>query len=382
MEILKKMNEINKKKFYLKWIWRIALYGFAIAGFGIITAWAIFNLGLTKNKGTIDKNNRYLMEIEEMGKVSGSNVEDYSFNSNQRAIDFYKIICISKFFPYNANNILEAVKTNENPKSIRQMIAATEIYINSNPKIKKEYEKLLNQGSELLSKPQKLQNSNNAIDWMNTQQWAALKIAIAKEKDVIDSAAKNAGIEPRLIVATLIGEQIRLYNTNREVFKSYLGPVKVLVTETKFSMGVTGIKEFTAMRIEKYLKDPSSEFYISKKYENALNYENGVDSAARIQRLTNGKSNYYSYLYAGIMLHQFQKQWERKGQDISYNAGVLATLFNLGFNLSIPKPTPEIGGAKITIDGVPHTFGGLAFDFYYSGELVKEFPYYQNKFID
>ena len=376
------MSDINKKKLILKWIWRITLYGFAIAGFGIIAAWAIFNLGLTKNRGTIDKNNRYLMEIEEMGKINGNSVEDYSFNTTQRTIDLYKMLCISRIFPYNANNILKAIKLNEKPESIHQMIATTEMYINSNPKIKKEYEKLLNEGVKLLSKPQKLQNSNNAIEWMNTQQWIALKVAISKEKNVIDSAANMAGIEPRLIVATLIGEQIRLYNTNREVFKSYLGPVKVLVTETKFSMGVTGIKEFTAMRIEKYLKDPASEFYISKKYENVLDYENGIDSAVRIQRLTNGKSNYYSYLYAGIMLHQFQKQWERKGQDISYNAGVLSTLFNLGFNLSIPKPAPEIGGAKITINGVPHTFGGLAFDFYYSGELIEEFPYYQNKFID
>ena len=80
------------------------------------------------------------------------------------------------------------------------------------------------------------------------------------------------------------------------------------------------------------------------------------------------------------MLHQFKMQWQRAGFDISNNAGVLATLFNLGFDLSEPKAAPGIGGAKITIKNIPYTFGGLAFDFYYSGEMIEDFPYYSVKF--
>lgn len=370
----------NKNKKVLRIIWRVLVYGFALAGFGIISAWAIFSLGLTKNNGRIDPNNRYLMEVAEMGK---QHVEDEDLlNSKEKAIAYYKASCIANYYPYNANLIMEALEKTHDFQTVKQMIAAVEVYINQDKDIKKEYDELVTMGTAEITNLKARPKSNNAINWMNSNQWAALKQAIVKEKSVIDQAAAAAGIEPRLIVTTLIGEQIRLYNTNREVFKSYLGPVKVLVTETKFSMGVTGIKEVTAMRIENYLRDSISPFYISPKYEHILDFESELDSVERIQRLTDNETHYYSYLYAGIMLHQFQKQWERAGFDISYNAGILATLFNLGFNLSVPKAAPEIGGAQITIQGIPHTFGGLAFDFYYSGELIDEFPYQSKKFLD
>lgn len=262
------------------------------------------------------------------------------------------------------------------------MIRAVELHIASNPEIDKEYKALIQQGEATLANKNNIHQNNNAIAWMNTSQWQALKEAILLEKPTIDSAAIAAGIEPRLIVATLIGEQIRLYNTNREVFKSYLGPVKVLVTETKFSMGVTGIKEVTAMRIERHLRNPESSFYINENFEEVLAFKTENDSLERITRLTDDTNHYYSYLYAGIMLHQFKKQWERAGFNIANNAGILATLFNLGFDLSKPKAAPEIGGAQITIRGTPYTFGGLAFDFYFSGELMDAFPYYDVKFTE
>ena len=37
-------------------IFNIVVYAFALAGFGIIAAWAIFKLGLTNNKGAVDSN--------------------------------------------------------------------------------------------------------------------------------------------------------------------------------------------------------------------------------------------------------------------------------------------------------------------------------------
>ena len=36
-------------------IFNIVVYLFAIAGFGIISAWAVFKLGLTNNKGAVDE---------------------------------------------------------------------------------------------------------------------------------------------------------------------------------------------------------------------------------------------------------------------------------------------------------------------------------------
>jgi hypothetical protein len=157
----------------------------------------------------------------------------------------------------------------------------------------------------------------------------------------------------------------------------------VLVTETQFSLGITGIKAHTAARIERFIKDSTSDFYISERFEHILDYpDDYVDTTVRILRLTNERNHYYSYLYTGLILHGIQKQWEKAGYDISNNVGVLITLFNLGFSQSEPKPNPEIGGANIAINDKVYTFGGIAFDFYYSGELLNEFPYYRQKFID
>ncbi len=366
-----------KKKNFWYWTRKVLLYGFALTGFGIVSAWAVFNLGLTKNGGKVDKNNRYLMEI---GQMKQEQLSDSAAYSAQRGWDFYRIMCISKFYPMNANLILDALNNSGNITAAHQMISAIELCIRRDEKMQQEYDNMLQKGQDICAMVKNPSHTNNAFAWMNTDEWEVLKVALGKEKSCIDSAAKAIGIEPRLIVAVIIGEQIRLYHTNRETYKSYLGPVKVLLVETQFSLGVTGIKDFTAQRVEQNLKNPNSEFYLSTKYENLLDFKTGNVTAERYSRLTNNKNKYYSYLYAGLILRQVHQQWKNAGYDISGNAGILATLFNLGFTASVPKPNPEVGGANINIEGKPYTFGGLAFEFYYSGELSKEFPYYTTKF--
>jgi hypothetical protein len=68
-------------------------------------------------------------------------------------------------------------------------------------------------------------------------------------------------------------------------------------------------------------------------------------------------------------------QWQKAGQDISDRPEILATLFNIGLQNSKPKSNPQVGGSKITIDGNDYVFGSLAYEFYYSGDLINEFPY-------
>ena len=79
-------------------------------------------------------------------------------------------------------------------------------------------------------------------------------ITVKKDKHLIDSVATLTGVEPRLIVSVLVGEQIRLFNSSREAYKKWIGPLKILSVETTFSLGVTGIKPFTAQTIERNLK--------------------------------------------------------------------------------------------------------------------------------
>ena len=74
-------------------------------------------------------------------------------------------------------------------------------------------------------------------------------------------------------------------------------------------------------------------------------------------------------------MKQVTAQWRASGYEISNLPGVLSTLYNLGFNRSIPKANAGEGGAIVTINGASYSFGQLGEQFYYSGELIQEFPY-------
>ena len=128
------------------------------------------------------------------------------------------------------------------------------------------------------------------------------------DKHLIDSVALVTGVEPRLIVSVLVGEQIRLFNSSREAYKKWIGPLKILSVETTFSLGVTGIKVPTAQTIEKNLKDRNSIFYLGEKYEHLLDFNTSNPQKERFDRLTSYKNHYYSYLYAALNVKQINVQ--------------------------------------------------------------------------
>lgn len=210
--------------------------------------------------------------------------------------------------------------------------------------------------------------------WTTSDEWTALAEAIRKDKDQITQAAIVAGVSPRLIVSIIVSEQLRLFTSERDVFKSVFQPLRVLGTQTQFSLGVTGVKEDTAEKIEQYLVDPFSPFYLGPAYEHVLDYETTPTDEMRVARFSDQHNHYYSYLYTGILLKQYMTQWTRAGFSIDNRPEIIATLFNLGFQKSIPKAQPQVGGAPITINGVVYSFGGIAGSFYYGNELITEFP--------
>ena len=367
---MKKISYCFKSwKAFGKMCYTLALYGFAIAGFLIIGAWAAYQLGLSNNSGGVDKNNRYLSQVSEMKKRKTTEQ-----NPQQILDNCLKLAAIAKCYPLNARLILEGYDFSQGGTELEQMIAACELYIAQN----EDYKALLQQ---FRATPNATNDkSQNAIEWMNLEEWSALKDAIVKDKTLIDSAAKVCGVEPRLIVGCLVGEQIRLFNSKREMYKKYLGPVKVLSVQSQFSLGVNGIKDFTAQKVEENLKDDTCAFYMGKKYENILNFSTQDRQTERFNRLVDYRNHYYSYLYTGCILHQIKKQWERAGYDISVRPEILFTLFNLGFEQSKPSPAPRCGGSNIKIGDKVYTFGNVGFDFYYSGELAEEFPFHKQRF--
>ena len=100
----------------------------------------------------------------------------------------------------------------------------------------------------------------------------------------------------------------------------------------------------------------------------------------RVRRLVQFKNHYYSYLYTALFLKQIKMQWERAGYPIDKRPEILASLFNLGYQKSKPKKNPGVGGSNYKIHDTEYTFGSVAFEFYYSGELSEIFPYKKKSF--
>ena len=301
---------------------------FALAGAAIIGAWGLYQLGVTNNGGAVDKNYRSLMAVSEIEDLKDADLSAEELD-NEWALQYGRVAALARFYPVNARLILAASQHSDNPKIVERMLAAANIYIDDT----KALDRLTDGICELMNTvPQ--QQSGNVIPWMTGPEWPALKNAIVRDSALIREAGRLSGVEPRLIVGCLVGEQIRL-------FKYYMGPA----------------------------------------YEHLLDFETEDHVTERYNRLVDYRNHLYSYLYTGCILHQTMLQWRRAGYDISDRPDVLFTLFNVGFSQSVPKPNPVPGGSHIEVGDRTYTFGALGFDFYYSGELADVFPFERERFV-
>lgn len=348
---------------------------FAIIGLVLTTAFFAVKFHMTDDPGVVDMNDRYFQEIKDKYGRGGSDEDNTTVNFSEANL-LYNLSVLSKFYPTNAFYIENAYLKSHNLKEAQHMLQAVNLYMQDNEGYHAEINKY-----EVNNSPKQTKlNTRSVFEWMNIPEWQDFKLAVAKDKHLIDSAAYQSGVEPRLIVAVLVGEQIRLFNSSREAYKKWIGPLKILSVETTFSLGVTGIKIPTAQTIEKNLKDNTSAFYLGEKYENLLNFQTKNVTQERFNRLTSYQNHYYSYLYAALNVKQIKEQWERSGFPISERPEILATLYNIGYEASIPKENPEVGGSGINIKGKHYSFGAVAYEFYYSGELFELFPFKNSRF--
>jgi hypothetical protein len=234
---------------------------------------------------------------------------------------------------------------------------------------------LIDNNVDYFSKSRKLTDNQN-YDWINTEEYISLKEALGKEQLVLSRVEKETGIKSRLLVSILFVEQMRLYNSDRELFKKIFEPLKMLGVQSQFSWGVLGLKEETLIQIENNLQNSTSTFYLGFGSEKILDFSTSTmdKNAERFNRVTDEHNHYYSYLYAGLFLKQIEKQWQNAGFDISNKPEIQTTLYNIGFSHSLPNPNPKVGGAQIKIGDTEYSFGRLAYEFYYSNELLDVFP--------
>lgn len=391
----KKIKKIGKI-IYFSSIHILALIGFIFVGVFFAIRW-----GITDVSGTVDglserfqdrsEENQILGVTEETKIVDHNKLEDIETEIGKLAKKKelkIKILCslneLSYTAPKNVEKILEVKKRDIPDLTIYQMIFAVETYLTDQDNYQKNINDCVNNfeakdiSEEKIEERVKNTNSQDIFVWVNGDKWQTVTDSVVKDQEVINMAAKAVEIDPRLIVSDLIVEQLRIYYSARELYEKYFEPLKILSNMNKISLGVMGIKEATAIEIENHLKDRNSPFYLGQEYENILDYGDDQNkNVQRYDRLTNN-NHYYSYLYAGLYLKQMMTQWKNAGFDISTRPEVIGTLFNVGFPQSKPNANPKVGGSKIQIGETQYSFGRLSYEFYYSGELLTEFPYTKN----
>ncbi len=214
-----------------------------------------------------------------------------------------------------------------------------------------------------------------ACSWSQTPEWAVIKAGLAKDAPVIQDVSIKTGVPERVIAAVVVPEQTRFFTAEREVFKRYFEPLKILGSLSQFSLGVSGIKQETATAIEKYAASTTSPWYPGPGMSGLIAYDEGEShDTALYDRLTNEHDHYYSYLYTALFIKEVYAQWERAGFDLRKNPGAVVTLFNIGFAASRPNATPQLAGATIETGGTIYTYGELGQNFYDSDELADLFP--------
>lgn len=352
---------------------RIITWVFALIGFFLSASYLAIRFKLTDEKGLTDPESRYYSEIRDRYNQGYSEKGDSLEGNDYHFLE--ELIWLNRHYPFNAHLLENAIHLGSPPDDLQRMLNQIDIRLSADSLFLGEKKKF----QENLAS-QTIRSKKSIFQWMNIAEWQDFKIAVVKDKKLIDSCAKLSGVEPRLIVSCIVGEQIRLFNSNREAYKKWIGPLKILSVESKFSFGITGVKEHTAMAIERNLKDSLSDYYPGSRFRQLLQFYSGNPSEERITRLSSYRNHYYSYLYTGLFLRQIFAQWEKAGFSLRKRPEILATLFNIGFRNSIPKANPEVGGALIRIKDKDYTFGSVAAQFYHSGELLNEFPYFADKF--
>jgi hypothetical protein len=363
----------SKFRKFIRISYWVSIHGLAaFALFIMLTALAV-KFKWTNTTGLVDVNNRYYANLaNEYGKDQHLSGID---TARREALLLQQIGVLAKFHPADARKISAAYYKTNNLQIATRMFNASRLLLRKNKAFQKELKALYHNT---------MMRRKSLYAWSNYSVWNSFCKTVQKDKNAIDSAARITGVEPRLIVMCLVGEQVRMFNANREKFKQYVYPFSHIILPRNRGYGVTSILESTAHRIEKQLIDSSSVFYPGAYFYKCLNTTDAapglvIDSikahhSKTIQRLIKGGDHFYAYLYTAFMIRQLQSQWEKAGYDLSLRPEIVATLFNLGFQKSKPGPHPKVGGSSFKVGERNYSFGGLCFEFYYSGEMLDDFP--------
>ncbi|GHW02702.1 hypothetical protein AGMMS50249_4880 [candidate division SR1 bacterium] len=166
--------------------------------------------------------------------------------------------------------------------------------------------------------------------------------------------AESLEIDPDLVIACFLGEQIRIaqQSTRETVKETLLSATPTLFRSHNVSLGIGGIKLSTAQRIQRDAKAYDSPIYSSVE----LREENLADDDMLNAR------------YATQLVRNILHRWQLSGYDLTppEYAGIVCTLYNMGNHpKKEPHSDPQIGGSIISINGYDYTYGGLSQGVYF-----------------
>ena len=365
---------------------------YAVIGFALSTAFFALRSGLTNVGGVADTQSATFNEVAKQAQSAAiaSPLSSDGPHTSEATPSEYQVIeqqqfcradVVGSVSPRTAHIIMSTYATQKSLPLLLNMVQAAAFRIQSQPVVLANLN-ACSQPSQygsytadaLLSKYTS-SDGTSIYPWATTAEWATITTAVTKDLPTMNSASSISGVPAREIMAVCLVEQLRLYFTQRELFEKVFQPLSVLSSATKSAWGVMAIKEATAIQIEQHLQDTTSPYYIGADKAHLLDFTTTDQTTERYNRLTNEKDHTYSYLYGGLFLAQVEKQWGSAGYDIANRPEILATLFNVGFEHSQPKNDPQVGGSTLTIASTDYTFGALAYELYYSGELQNIFPY-------
>ncbi|MBP9701469.1 MAG: hypothetical protein KBD47_00625 [Candidatus Pacebacteria bacterium] len=350
----------------------LAVIVFALIGGGLTFAFVAVNTHLTSSEGIID---RQADGFWEAGKSTAAVVNSGGSDSFFNGQNYCDLKRLKEKYPGTFLRILN-LALNDKKELAQNNISVAIDSLNEKEgadfTCDEQFSRDINKRDfEVLAD---VVDQGDLFIFANTDEWNFFKMAVIKDADILKRVERETGIRSRILVAQLVSEQMRLFYSNRPAFKQAVAPLKVLASMSQFSWGVLGIKEETATAVEKNLKNETSVFYPGPEYENLLDFKTEDKNAERFKRITDYRNHYYAYLYAALYNKQVITQWLREGVDISKRPEILATLYNIGFKNSEPNDDPQTGGAEYIIDGKKYSFGRIAYNFYYSSELLDEFP--------
>jgi len=182
----------------------------AVALFLIFTALAV-KFKWTNNGGAIDENNRY---FSEMANRYDDELTMDSVNIEKKEFEFFqKLAIVAKYKPTDAKSISQAYYLSKNPIVGLRMIDAFSIMMKKNQDFQDE-----------LASVKKGKDQLSIYEWSNYQVWKDFCNIVRKDRYAIDSVSRLTGVESRLIVMCMVGEQVRMFNSGREKFKKYVLP--------------------------------------------------------------------------------------------------------------------------------------------------------------